>query len=185
MGSKYGHSARQSCASPILDSFDRAILREVQKDNRIALRNIGQRVHLSAAAVQRRLRRMECEGVIRANTAVLEPSACGAAITVFVEVELEREHTVAMEQLKARLRTAPQVQQCYYVTGRTDFLLIVVVPDMAAYERFIEKHFSKIRTSSGSNPSSSWTGSKWASQSRSRTRKSARLMCLEGQPNGA
>lgn len=125
----------------VLDSFDRAILHEVQKDNRAALRDIGQRVHLSPAAVQRRLRRMEREGVIRANTAVLEPSACGAAITVVVEVELEREHTITMEQLKARLRAAPQVQQCYYVTGRMDFLLIVVVPDMSAYERFIAEHF--------------------------------------------
>src|SRR3546814_557924 len=122
--------ARQFCAMTVLDCFDRAILREVQNDNRTALRDIGKRVHLSSAAVQRRLRRMEREGVIRANTAVLDPGACGAAITVVVEVELEREHTVAMDQLKARLHATPQVQQCYYVTGRTDFLLIVVVPDM-------------------------------------------------------
>lgn len=124
-----------------LDSFDRAILREVQRDARSPLRDIGARVHLSAAAVQRRLRRMERDGVIRANVAVLDPRACGAMITVIVEVELEREHAAAIEALKARLRAAPEVQQCYYVTGRTDFLLVVVVPDMAAYEAFVSTQF--------------------------------------------
>jgi DNA-binding Lrp family transcriptional regulator len=124
-----------------LDRFDRAILREVQKDNRTPLRDLGERVHLSAAAVQRRLRRLEREGFIRANVAVLDPRACGAAITVMVEVELEREHTAALEQLKSKLRSAGEVQQCYYVTGRTDFLLIVVVRDMQAYEQFISTHF--------------------------------------------
>lgn len=124
-----------------LDRFDRAILREVQKNAKTPLRDIGARVHLSAAAVQRRLRRMEREGVVHANVAVVDPRACGAMITVVVEVELEREHTKAIEQLKTRLRAAPQVQQCYYVTGRTDFLLVVVVPDMTTYEAFISEYF--------------------------------------------
>jgi DNA-binding Lrp family transcriptional regulator len=124
-----------------LDDFDRAILREVQTDNRTPLRDIGARVHLSAAAVQRRLRRMERDGVIRSNTAVLDPRACGALITVVVEVELEREHSASIDRMKARLRAAPQIQQCYYVTGRTDFMLVVVVEDMEAYEVFIAEQF--------------------------------------------
>lgn len=124
-----------------LDQFDLAILREVQADNRTPLRDIGARVHLSAAAVQRRLRRMERDGVIRSNTAVLDPRACGALITVIVELELEREHSVSIDRMKARLRAAPQIQQCYYVTGRTDFMLVVVVADMEAYEAFVSEHF--------------------------------------------
>lgn len=125
----------------MLDKFDRAILNVVQADNHTPLREIGQRVHLSAAAVQRRLRRMEAEGVIQANTAVVDPRACGSMITVVVEIELEREHSRAMDLLKRRLGEAPEVQQCYYVTGRMDFLLIVVVPDMSAYEGSIARHF--------------------------------------------
>jgi DNA-binding Lrp family transcriptional regulator len=124
-----------------LDRFDRAIWRAVQADNRTPLRDIGHSVNLSAAAVQRRLRRMERLGVIEANVAIVDPARCGGAISVIVEVELEREHTAQMAALKSRLRAAPEVQQCYYVTGRTDFLLIVVVPDMAAYETFIAAHF--------------------------------------------
>jgi Lrp/AsnC family transcriptional regulator, leucine-responsive regulatory protein len=126
---------------PTLDDFDMAILREVQADNHAPLRDIGERVHLSAAAVQRRLRRMERDGVIRANTAVVDPRACGALTTVIVEVELEREHAVAIARLKDRLRASPLVQQCYYVTGRTDFLLVVVVPDMKVYEAFTSEFF--------------------------------------------
>ena len=88
-----------------LDEFDLAILREVQADNRTPLRDIGAQVHLSAAAVQRRLRRMERDGVIRSNTAVLDPRACGALITVIVEVELEREHSASIDRMKAKVPT--------------------------------------------------------------------------------
>lgn len=124
-----------------LDSFDRAILRILQINNSTPQRKIGAAVNLSAPAVQRRIKRMEEEGVIAANVALITPAAVGLPLTIFVEVELVSETLADIDAMKAALRAAPEVQQCYYVTGEVDFVLIVVVASMAAYEDFTRRMF--------------------------------------------
>lgn len=124
-----------------LDSFDRAILRILQKDNTTPQRDIGAAVNLSAPSVQRRIRRMEQDGVISANVARVAPEAVGMPLTIFVEVELVSETPAEIDGAKARFREAPEVQQCYYVTGEADFVLIVVVESMSAYEDFTRRNF--------------------------------------------
>jgi len=124
-----------------LDSFDRAILRILQKDNSTPQRDIGALVNLSAPSVQRRIRRMEQDGVIAANVAQVVPEAVGMPLTIFVEVELVSETPEEIDGAKARFREAPEVQQCYYVTGEADFVLIVVVESMSAYEDFTRRNF--------------------------------------------
>lgn len=124
-----------------LDRFDRAILRILQKDNATPQRDIGAAVNLSAPSVQRRIRRMEEEGVIIANVAQVKPEAVGLPLTIFVEVELVSETPVEIDRAKESFRAAPEVQQCYYVTGDADFVLIVVVESMSAYEDFTRRSF--------------------------------------------
>ncbi|WP_424984887.1 Lrp/AsnC family transcriptional regulator [Microbulbifer sp. S227A] len=124
-----------------LDSFDLAILRLLQRDNMMTQREIGRSVNLSAPSVQRRIRRMEAEGVITANVARVDPDAVGLSLTIFVEVELVSETPVDIDAAKSRFRDAPEVQQCHYVTGDTDFILILVVESMAAYESFTRRMF--------------------------------------------
>lgn len=124
-----------------LDSFDRAILRILQKDNTTPQRDIGAAVNLSAPSVQRRIRRMEQDGVIAANVAQVVPEAVGLPLTIFVEVELVSETPEEIDGAKARFREAPEVQQCYYVTGEADFVLIVIVESMSAYEDFTRRNF--------------------------------------------
>ncbi len=124
-----------------LDAFDRAILAIVQKDNATPLRVIGEAVSLSAPAVQRRLRRLEEQGIIAANAAVLDPAALGHPITVFVEVELVSETVEEIDDAKRRLAAEPQVQQCYYVTGEADFVLVILVPTMSEYEALTRRLF--------------------------------------------
>ena len=124
-----------------LDAFDKAILSILQKDNSIPQRLIGEKVNLSAPAVQRRIRRMEAQGVIAANLAVVEPSALGHPITIFVEVELVSETAPDIDAAKRAFLAAPEVQQCYYVTGEVDFMLVVLVPSMAAYEALTRRLF--------------------------------------------
>lgn len=126
---------------PPLDRFDLAILRVLQVDNTTPQREIGAAVNLSAPAVQRRIKRMEENGVIAANVAHLNPEAVGLAITVFVEVELVSETPADIDAMKRRFRDAPEVQQCHYVTGETDFVLVVAVASMAAYEDFTRRMF--------------------------------------------
>jgi DNA-binding Lrp family transcriptional regulator len=124
-----------------LDSFDLAILAILQRDNTTPQRAIGEQVNLSAPAVQRRIRRMERDGVISANVAVLDPAALGHPITIFVEVELVSETAADIDAAKRAFLAAPEVQQCYYVTGEVDFMLVVLVPSMAAYEALTRRLF--------------------------------------------
>ncbi|MGW9330424.1 Lrp/AsnC family transcriptional regulator [Bosea sp. NPDC055594] len=130
-----------SSTSLTLDSFDIAILRILQRDNTTPQRVIGEAVNLSAPAVQRRIKRLEQAGVIRANVAVIEPAAVGQAITLFVEVELVSETAQDIDAAKREFTAAEAVQQCYYVTGEADFILVVVVPSMAAYEALTRNLF--------------------------------------------
>ena len=125
---------------PHLDDFDRAILRIIQKNNLTPLRVIGEQVHLSAAAVQRRIRRMQDEGVIVANVAVVNPDLVGRPITIFIEVHTERTPIDKLATLKEAL-SAPGVQQCYFVTGDADFMLVLNVATMSEYERWAREFF--------------------------------------------
>ncbi|MGO4667421.1 Lrp/AsnC family transcriptional regulator [Bosea sp. 2RAB26] len=124
-----------------LDSFDLAILRILQRDNTTPQRVIGEAVNLSAPAVQRRIKRMEETGVIQANVALVDPARLGQAITIFVEVELESERADLIDAAKQEFTAAPEVQQCYYVTGEADFVLVILVPSMAAYEALTRRLF--------------------------------------------
>ncbi len=121
---------------PALDDLDLAILARYQHDTRVAAQDIGAAVGLSMAAVQRRLKRMRETGVIEAEVAQVAPAAVGYPITCIVGVDLEREALADMRRFTDRVRGFPQVQQCYYVTGQADFILVVLARDMADYEAF-------------------------------------------------
>jgi DNA-binding Lrp family transcriptional regulator len=125
-----------------LDAFDCEILKIIQQDNKTPQRTIAEAVHLSAAAVQRRISAMERAGVIRRNVALVEPDALGIAITAIVEVFLRDERTASIDRAKALFRATPQVQQCYYTTGGTSFVLVILAADMRAYEALTRSLFS-------------------------------------------
>lgn len=124
-----------------LDRFDLAILKSLQADNRMPQRLIAKSVGLSAPAVQRRIRRLEASGVIQANVAVVDPLRVGQAITLLVEVEMESERTQVFDAAKRSFAAAEEVQQCYYVTGEADFVLVVTVRSMADYETLTKRLF--------------------------------------------
>ncbi|MBY3258805.1 Lrp/AsnC family transcriptional regulator [Rhizobium laguerreae] len=124
-----------------LDRFDLAILDVLQRDNKTPQREIAVAIGLSAPAVQRRIKRLEENGTIIANIAVVSPSHVGQEITVFVEVEMDSEHAVMHDKARRAFQEAPEVQQCYYVTGEVDFILIVVVKTMGDYEDLTKRLF--------------------------------------------
>jgi len=124
-----------------LDQFDLAILAILQKDAATPQRRIGEAVNLSAPAVQRRIKRMQEDGVIQATTAVVDPVKLGQAITIIVEVEMASELASEVDAAKRTFVATREVQQCYYVTGEFDFTLVVLVPDMAAYEALTRRLF--------------------------------------------
>ncbi|MGO4451752.1 Lrp/AsnC family transcriptional regulator [Phyllobacterium sp. TAF24] len=124
-----------------LDHFDLAILDILQRDNTTPQRIIGEAVNLSAPAVQRRIKRMEETGIIQANIAVLDPAKVGQPITLFVEVEVESERIDLIDAAKRSFAAAAEVQQCYYVTGEADFILVVIVASMTEYEALTRRLF--------------------------------------------
>lgn len=127
-----------------LDGFDWSILALVQRDNAVPLRTLAEKVNLSTAAVQRRLKRLEEGGVIVANVAVVDPAKAGKPITIIAEVSVERTSIEALNATKASF-CVPQVQQCYYVTGDADFMLVIVVETMKAYETLARTLFYENR----------------------------------------
>ncbi len=128
-------------ASRSFDAFDRAILRILQQDARTPQRLIAEAVHLSAAAVQRRIAAMEASGIILATTVRIDPEAVGLGITAIVEVHLQDERTESIREAKALFLAEPEVQQCYYSTGGISFFLIVVTADMGAYQALARRLF--------------------------------------------
>jgi Lrp/AsnC family transcriptional regulator, leucine-responsive regulatory protein len=126
----------------VLDGFDRAILRILQRDNKTPQRSIAEAVNLSAAAVQRRIAAMETSGVIDRNVAIVSTRALGMTISSIVEVHLIDERPRTVDAAKALFLAAPEVQQCYYVTGGISFVLVIVTRDMIDYEAITRRLFA-------------------------------------------
>ena len=124
-----------------LDSFDARILQVVQLNNRATSDEIGCTVGLSATAVQRRLKRLRADGIIEADVSIVQLKAVRRPISMIVLVTLERERVDIVDRFKQSIRQTPEVMNGYYVTGETDFLLIVTAESMEDYENFTRKFF--------------------------------------------
>ncbi len=124
-----------------IDSFDRKILEIIQVSNRTTSDQIAEQVGLSPAAVQRRMKRMREQNIIKADIAVINPKAVGRGVTLLVQVTLERERADLLDAFKKEMKVNPAVQQCYYVTGSADFILVITAVDMEDYEAFTREVF--------------------------------------------
>ena len=125
----------------ILDALDRRILRVLQADGRITFDALAAQVGLSSSAALRRVRRLEESGVIGGYVAVVPPERIGLGLTAYINVRLEK-HTEShkrnpMDAFKAAVQAWPEGVECAALTGEMDYLLRVVVEDMAHYSRFI------------------------------------------------
>ena len=127
-----------------LDEIDRRILAELQRNARLTNQDLASRVGLSASPCWRRVRVLEEGGVIRAYTALVDPAALGLRVGVFTNVSLERQEEKSLAVFEAAVGEWPEVMECYLMTGDADYLLRVVVADLAAYERFLMQKLTKI-----------------------------------------
>jgi Lrp/AsnC family leucine-responsive transcriptional regulator len=124
-----------------LDNFDKKILNIMQQSNRTTSDQIAEHIGLSAAAVQRRIKRLREQKVIAADVSVINPKLVLRPMTLIVQVTLERERADLMDQFKKEMKQNEIVQQCYYVTGSSDFILVITAQDMQDYEAFTRKAF--------------------------------------------
>ena len=126
-----------------LDNYDRHILRILQQDGRISNQQLADEVGLSTAACWRRVRALEENGVLQQYTALVDPQKLNYSLCVFLLVSLSRHSKDNAREFEEAVFTCPEVLQCYAVTGNADFVLRVVIPDMATYDHFLtEKIFS-------------------------------------------
>ena len=129
-------------SAPIeLDAVDRRILRALQADGRATYDQLAATVQLSPSATLRRVKRLEEAGVIAGYVAVVPPERVGLGLTAYLNVRLEK-HTEThkrnpMDLFRAAVQSWPEVVECVSLTGEMDYLLRVVVEDMAHYSRFV------------------------------------------------
>lgn len=120
-----------------LDNLDRRILAALQRDARLSNVQLAEEVGLSPSPCLRRVRLLEESGVIRGYHADLDRAAVGLGLTVFVGVRVERHHDETSSAFREAVVGLEEVVSCHLVSGESDFLLQVVVSDLAAYERFL------------------------------------------------
>lgn len=118
-----------------MDAIDRKILALYQHDTRRVAASIGAEVGLSAAAVQRRLKRLKSNGTIATEIAVLNNVAVGRPITCLVSIVLASS-AAQIDKFTRRMRDLAEVQQCYHVTGSSDIFLVVTAESMEDYRAF-------------------------------------------------
>jgi len=124
-----------------LDAIDRRILRALQTDGRMTYDVLATQVKLSPSATLRRVKRLEEAKIISSYVALIDPERVGLGLTAYLNVRLEKHSEVhkrnPMDLFKASVQTWPEVVECAALTGEMDYLLRVVVEDMAHYSRFI------------------------------------------------
>ncbi len=128
-------------SQPELDAIDRRILRALQLDGRLTYDVLAAQVSLSPSATLRRVKRLEESGVIKGYVALVQPERVGLALTAYLNVRLEKHSEVhkrnPMDLFRASVQAWPEVVECAALTGEMDYLLRVVVQDMAHCSRFI------------------------------------------------
>lgn len=127
-----------------LDKVDRALLRAIQANGRIANAELARTVNLSPPAVHSRIRRLEERGLIRRYVALLDREAAGYDMLCLISVRLERHQRRDIERLRSVVLEMPEVLECHHVTGEFDFLLKVVVRNRQELERFVVDRLSSL-----------------------------------------
>ena len=127
-----------------LDRFDSAILDALQKDGRISNVQLAQAVNLSESACLRRVRALEEAGFVDRYVALINQSKVGMSGNVFVHIGLQREEESELAAFEDAVRSIPEVMECFLMTGEFDYLLRVVVADMADFERIHKESLTRL-----------------------------------------
>ena len=122
-----------------MDAIDRKILAVVQEDASLSVAEIGSRVGLSSTPCWKRIQRLEADGVIQKRVALIDPGKIGLGITVFVSVESSDHSEAWLTKFAQAVSAMPEVMEFYRMAGDVDYMLRVVVPDIAGYDTFYKK----------------------------------------------
>lgn len=127
-----------------LDAIDLRILDELQRDGSLTNVELARRVHLSPSPCLTRVRALEAAGVIQRYVALVSAKALGLGLNVFINISLKAQSKSALAEFERRIAEHDEVMECYLMTGDSDYLLRVLVPDMQALERFIVDFLARV-----------------------------------------
>jgi DNA-binding Lrp family transcriptional regulator len=130
--------------TPPIDRTDRRLLAELSEHGRATNVEVAQAVHLSASAVARRQTALEEAGVIRGYTADIDPAAFGFTTTVVVQVTLNGQGEAALSEFEQAVKQCDSVLRCFLMSGREDYLLILLVRDLIDFERVHKTQLSRL-----------------------------------------
>lgn len=128
-----------------MDPIDLRILRELQTDANLSNVELARRVHLSPSPCLARVKALQASGLIRQYVALLDAKQLGLHLNVFISISLTQQTRAALEAFEAEICTREEVMECYLMTGESDYLIRVAVPDLAALERFIIEQISPMK----------------------------------------
>ena len=127
-----------------LDVTDLRILAELQADGSLSNVELARRVHLSPSPCLARVKAMEAQGVIARYVALVNASSLGLGLNVFISISLKSQSKEALADFEQRIAEHDEVMECYLMSGDSDYLIRVALPDIAALERFIVEQLSPI-----------------------------------------
>ncbi len=127
-----------------LDVVDLKILTELQSDGSLSNVELAKRVHLSASPCLARVKALEQAGVIDRYVALANASVLGLGLNVFISISLKEQSKEALATFEQRIAEHDEVMECYLMTGDSDYLMRVALPDIAALEKFILEQLTPI-----------------------------------------
>lgn len=128
----------------ILDSTDKAILKLIQENSRLTIKEIAKRLHLSTTPIFDRMKKMEKHEVIEKYVALVNPKKVGKQLIVFVNISISKHGKDALNAFVKAITKFPEVVECHHVSGDADFLLKLMLRDIEAYNSFIMDKLSVI-----------------------------------------
>jgi Lrp/AsnC family transcriptional regulator, leucine-responsive regulatory protein len=129
----------------VLDRTDLAILRLLQRNARLTAEQLGQALNISTSNAQRRVQRLREHDVIAGEVVIVEPKAVGVRLSMLVELELERDRPELLPALHAWLAKTENVQQAWHITGRGDYMIVVLSTSIEAFDALMEQLLAENR----------------------------------------
>lgn len=135
---------------PELDSYDRRILQELQRDGGLTNQVLAGRICLSPSPCLRRVQALEVAGIIRKRVALLDPQKLGLELMALIRISMDRHTPERFRGFEEHVRQYPEVQECYLITGQeADYLVKVVVRDMVHFQDFLLERLTRIEGVTG------------------------------------
>jgi Lrp/AsnC family leucine-responsive transcriptional regulator len=128
-----------------IDAIDKQILAFLHEDAFLSNKEMATRLGMSTTPIHERIKRMEKDGIITGYRAMINPTKLGKSLTVFCDISLKEHAAEFLNQFEGDVMSLPEVQECYCVSGQSDFLLKIVVSDMDEYRNFILHKLASIK----------------------------------------